>query len=200
MLLSLLVAVPAFAQGVERPRSVQLDSDGDRETLVPKVKRDRYGFAQRQAVVRDPGCRSRVIMGPHDVMATLAARELDGQTAWREVLVEGRDGASSRAGVTRIVRLDHRSDSLPSCNRVRVLFSYSTADPKPGPPVGYYVANYGVRVARRRVEVFESLARDGRPAVTARESRTRTWVYSSSADRFVYRATNYACGVDNPCE
>ena len=178
VLLPLALAAPALAQGVQTLKTAQLDRDTALESLVPEIKRDRFGFEQRQAVLRDRGCRARVLMGPHDVLAELRAREIDGRGGRKEILVEGRDGAAGRAGVTRVLR------KPDGCRRPRVLFDYSSATPDPPPPSGYDVASYGARVTRGQIEVTEDLARDGEPAVSAEESRQIIWRYDRISGRF----------------
>ncbi len=175
------LAVLAAASGpITEPKQVNVDPDRAFERLVPEVVEDDVGFEQRRVVLEDD-CGRLKLLGVHDTIARMEAREVDGVTAHHEMVVEGRSGASSRYGTTRILRLD-------GC-RLRALFHYDMGRPPHRPPRGWYVATYGVRVAGQRLRLDEYLARDGKPAVTANRRRTSRWRYRDG--RFVRHAVSY---------
>ena len=163
-----LAAALAASGPITEPKTVNVDPDRAFERLVPEVVEDEHGFEQRRVVLEDDCGRLR-LLGPHDAIARMEARELDGVTTPHEMVVEGRSGASSRYGTTRVLRLD-------GC-RIRALFSYDMGRPPYRAPRGWYVATYGVRVAKGRVRLDEYLARDDEPAVAASRVRTSRWRY-----------------------
>jgi hypothetical protein len=176
---------------VEQPVTANLDADPALERLVPEPVEDRFGFVQRRVLLEDDcGPRSYRLMGPHDTIETLRVLEADGDDGRPEVLVEGRSGASGRAGTTRIARAG------APCAPPRILFSYSSLDPRPKPPRGTYVTGYGVSVRDyssdhrgREIRLQESLVRNGEPPLAASRRRLSYWRYSRAGDRWVrYRS------------
>lgn len=176
-----LIAVLAAAGPIIEPKQVNVDNDKAFERLVPQVVEDEYGFEQRRVMLED-NCGRLRLLRPHDSIARMEAREVDGVTSRDEIVVEGRSGASSRYGTTRVLRLD-------GC-RLRVLFANSTDRPAFAPPRGWYQATYGVRVTRGRLTLDEYLARNGQPEVTASRRRTSRWRYANG--RFVRRSVRFA--------
>lgn len=165
----LILALAALASGpITEPKTVNVDPDRAFERLVPQVVKDASGFEQRRVVLEDDCGRLR-LLGVHDTIARMEAREVDGVTARHEIVVEGRSGASSRHGTTRVIRMDR-------CRRT-VLFHYAMGRLPYRAPRGWYVATYGVRVAKRRIRLDEYLARDGEPAVAVSRLRTSRWIY-----------------------
>lgn len=169
-----------IAAGITTALSVNVDADKAYERLIPQAVEDRHGYEQRRVVLED-GCGRLVLLRPHDSIATMDAREVDGATTRDEIVVEGRSGAAGRYGTTRVVRMD-------GC-RPRALFSYRVDRPPYRAPRGWYVATYGVRVARGRLRLDEYLARNGRPEVTASRRRTSTWRYAHG--RFTRRSVRF---------
>lgn len=174
----MLVLIAAL---ITSPVTVNVDVDAEKERLVPQVVKDEYGFEQRRVVLED-ACRSFRILPVHDTIAVMEAREVDDFTDTREIVVEGRSGASGRAGDTRVLR-------FAGC-RVRTLFAYRSNRPRYRAPKGWYVATYGVRIRRGRITLDEYLARDDEPAVTASRRRTSSWRYVDG--RFVRRSVRFA--------
>ena len=176
-----MIAAAALASGpITEPAQVNTDNDRAFERLVPERVEDQYGFQQRRVVLED-NCGRLTMLQPHDTIAVMEARELDGVTSRHEILVEGRSGASSRFGTTRVIRMD-------GCRR-RVLFHYRVDRPPHRAPKGWYVATYGVRVAKARIRLDEYLARDGEPAVAVSRRRTSRWRYAGG--RFVRRSVGF---------
>ena len=175
-----LIAVLAASAPITESKLVNVDNDRAFERLVPQVVEDEYGFEQRRVVLED-NCGRFTLLQPHDTVAVMEAREVDGVTSRHEIVVEGRSGASSRYGTTRVLRMD-------GCRR-RVLFHYRIDHPPYRAPRGWYVANYGVRVAKARLRLDEYLARDGEPGVAASRRRTSRWRYSNG--RFVRRSVSF---------
>ena len=175
-----LIAVVAATGPITDPKTVNVDNDRAFERLVPEVVKDEYDFEQRRVMLED-NCGRFTMLQPHDSIAVMEAREIDGVTSRDEVVVEGRSGASSRYGTTRVLRMD-------GCRR-RVLFHYRIDRPPYRAPRGWYVANYGVRVAKGRLRLDEYLARTGEPAVAASRRRTSRWRYSGG--RFVRRSVSF---------
>ena len=169
-----------IAAGITSAVSVNVDADKAFERLVPKVVKDQYGFEKRRVVLED-NCGRLKLLKPHDSIARMEAREIDGATARHEMIVEGRSGASARYGTTRVLRLD-------GC-RLRVLFANGTDRPAFAPPRGWYQATYGVRVKRGVIVLDEYLARNGEPEVTASRRRTSRWRYADG--RFVRRSVSF---------
>ena len=180
----LILALAALAAGpITEPKQVNVDPDRAFETLVPQVVEDRYGFEQRR-VILDDNCGRLKLLGVHDTIARMEAREVDGVTARHEIVVEGRSGASSRHGTTRVIRMD-------DCRRT-VLFHYGMGGAGGNrfpAPRGWYVATYGVRVTKTRIRLDEYLARDGEPAVAVRRVRTSRWRYAGG--RFARRSVTF---------
>ena len=175
-ILAALAALAAATGPITEPKQVNVDPDRAFERLIPQVVEDEYGFAQRRVVLEDNCGRIR-LLGVPDTIARMEAREVDGATARHEIVVEGRSGASSRYGTTRVLRMD-------GC-RARALFHYDMGKPPHRAPRGWYVANYGVRVARTRVRLDEYLARNDEPAVAASRRRTSRWAYRDGRFRRV---------------
>ena len=196
-LAALALLAPADAQAiVEDPVTANLDADPVLERLMTEPVPDAYGFERHRVVLEDDcaGRTHRVHLSPaHDTIGVLKVVQADGDPERPEILVEGRSGASGRAGITRVLRYQAAAGE---CGRRRVLFSYSSTSPRPRPPRGTYVANYGValrdfsaRHRGREVRLQESLARDSRPAITARRQRVSHWRYSPGRERWVrYRS------------
>jgi hypothetical protein len=187
--LGLAALAPAGAAQamVTDPVSAELDGDPALERLVPEVLRDEFGYEQRHVVLEDEcGPRAYRILPPRDAVEVLRVLEADGRTGRPEVLAEGRSGASGRAGITRIARAGS------PCAPPRILFSYSSTDPRPRPPRGTYVTNYGLTLRDysadhrgREVRLQESLARTGDPPLAATRQRLSYWRYSSAGDRWL---------------
>jgi hypothetical protein len=176
---------------VTDPVPAELDGDPALERLVPEAVEDRFGFEQRRVVLEDDcGPRAYRILPPRDTVEVLRVVEADGRTRRPEVLAEGRSGAAGRAGITRIARAGS------PCAPPRILFSYSSTDPRPRPPRGTYVSNYGLTLRDysadhrgREVRLQESLARAGDPPPAAARQRLSYWRYSRAGDRWVrYRS------------
>jgi hypothetical protein len=180
MLILALAAALAASGPIEEPLTTNADADEALEQLVPDPVKDEFGFEQRRVVLEDD-CGSFVLLPVHDTIASMSAREIDGATKQREILVEGRSGASSRAGMTRVLR-------FTDC-KVRALFAYDSNKPRYKAPRGWYVAAYGVRVRRGRLTLDEYLARDDKPAVTASRRRTSVWRYAKT--RFVRTSVRF---------
>ena len=175
-----LIAALAAAGPVTQPARVNVDDDRAFERLVPQVVEDAHGFEQRRVMLED-NCGRLVLLQPHDTIARMETRELDGITSRDEIVVEGRSGASSRFGTTRVLRMD-------ACRR-RVLFHYRVDRPPYRAPRGWYVATYGVRVSKGRLRLDEYLSRNGEPAVAAGRRRTSRWRYAHG--RFVRRSVSF---------
>ena len=169
-----------IAAGITAAVTVNVDSDKAFERLVPQVVEDQYGYEQRRVVLEDD-CGRLKALRVHDSIARMEAREVDGATTRREIVVEGRSGASARYGTTRVLRLD-------GC-RLRVLFANGTEHPAFPPPRGWYQANFAVRVKRGTVVLDEYLARDGEPEVAASRRRTSRWAYRDG--RFRRRSVRF---------
>ena len=176
-----LIAVLAATGPITEPVRVNTDNDRAFERLVPEVVEDEYGFEQRRVMLED-NCGRFTLLQPHDTIARMEAREVDGVTARHEILVEGRSGASSRYGTTRVLRMD-------GCRR-RVLFHYRIDRPPFRAPRGWYVASYAVREWRGRIRLDEYLARNSQPAVAASRRRVSVWRYAQG--RFVRRSVRFA--------
>ena len=175
-----LIAALASVGPITEARQVNVDDDRAFERLVPQVVEDEYGFEQRRVVLEDNCGRLRVL-GVHDTIAVMEARDVDGVTSRPEIIVEGRSGASSRFGTTRVIRMD-------GCRR-RVLFNYGMGRPPYRAPRGWYVATYDVRVTKGRLRLIEYLARNHEPAVAVRRTRTSRWRYADG--RFVRRSVSF---------
>lgn len=175
-----LVAFLAAAASV----TANLDSDAHRERVASVEVRDEFDYVQHRIVLEDD-CRNFALSRAYDQVARLRAAEIDDVTARREVHFELRSGAAGRAGLTRVVRLDRAPDG---CSRPRVLWTYSSTRPVPGPPRGYYVANYGATVRRGRIRLHEYLARNDQPPIAARRERISTWRYDRARGRFTRRS------------
>ena len=171
-----LMAAVAAAGPITEPARVNVDPDRAWERLVPQVVEDEFGFKQRRVVLED-NCGRLQLLRAHDAIATMEAREVDGVTARHEMVVEGRSGAASRYGTTRVLRLD-------AC-RLRALFHYRVDRPPYRAPKGWYVASYGVRVTTGRLRLDEYLAREGQPEVTASRRRTSRWRFRDGRFRRV---------------
>lgn len=190
--LALAALAPAVAHAIgEEPVTAELDGDPALERLVPEPVEDRFGFEQRRVVLEDEcGPRAYRITPPRDTVAVLRVLEADGDDRRPEILAEGRSGASGRAGITRVARAG------APCAPPRILFSYSSTDPRPRPPRGTYVTNYGASIRDyssdhrgREIRLQESLARNGEPALTASRQRLSYWRHSRAGDRWVrYRS------------
>ena len=168
------------AAGITAAATVNVDNDRAFERLVPQPVEDQYGYEQRRVVLEDNCGRIRLLKA-HDSIARMEAREVDGETSRDEIVVEGRSGAASRYGTTRVLRMD-------GC-RARQLFANGTDRPAFKPPRGWYQANYGVRVKRGVIVLDEYLARNGQPEVTASRRRTSRWRYADG--RFVRRSVSF---------
>jgi hypothetical protein len=179
--LALAALAPAAAQAmVEEPVTANLEP-----------VEDRFGYPQRRVVLEDDcGPRSYRVLPPRDTVEVLRVLEADGRRDRPEVLAEGRSGAAGRAGITRIARAG------PPCAPPRILFSYSSTDPRPRPPRGTYVTNYGLTLRDytpdhrgREIRLREFLVRNDRPPLAANRQRLSYWRYSRAGDRWVrYRS------------
>lgn len=188
---AMLLAPTGALAGADDAVTGNLDADPALERLVPQPVEDSFGFERRRVVLEDAceGGTHRIRISPvHDTVGVLKIVQADG-VGRPEILVEGRSGASGRAGITRVLRYQAAADA---CGRRRVLFSYSSTSPRPRPPSGTYVANYGVRLRNfnsrhrgREVRLQESLARNSQPPIAARRQRVSYWRYSPSGDRWV---------------
>jgi len=190
--LAIAALAPAVAQAiVEEPVTAELDGDPALERLVPAPVEDRFGFQQRRVVLEDDcGPRAYGITPPRDTVEVLRVLEADGDDRRPEILAEGRSGASGRAGITRLARAG------APCAPPRILFSYSSTQPRPRPPRGFYVTNYGVSVRDyssdhrgREIRLQEALVRRGDPPLAASRQRLSYWRHVRSGDRWVrYRS------------
>jgi hypothetical protein len=190
LLLAALAPQAARAM-VEEPLSAELDGDPALERLVPEPVEDRFGYEQRRVILEDDcGPRTYRLLPPRDTVADMRVLEADADDSRPEILLEGRSGVSGRAGITRVARAG------APCAPPRILFSYSSTAPRPAPPRGTYVTNYGVTLRDytpdhrgREIRLREFLVRNDRPPLAANRQRLSYWRYSRAGDRWVrYRS------------
>ena len=188
MRLPLLVVLAALLPGAAlanhnlnaHPVEANLDGDAEPERLSADGTR-KDGISYRRAVLHDT-CDAepaKIILTPrHASVPVLEARDLDGRASRPEIYVEARSGASSGAGYIGIYRYS------VGCEAAKQLFEYSSNRPRPRPPEGTWVTNFGLSIknyerssAARELRLLENLAFDDQPAVTANGSRTTYWRY-----------------------
>jgi hypothetical protein len=188
-------AAVALGQGIRKPLVADVDGDGAQERLVVRTVRDKVDFPQRSIELRDTcadgSSFAKEVLRPHDAISDLRTIEADGLATQPEVLMEGRSGASGRASLTKLIRVDPPLDGA-GCSEVRTLFRFDTTRPKPKPPRRYDTGSSFVRVRDyepsrpgREIRLVESLLGPRTPGCCPRFQRISLWVYSDNQDKYL---------------
>lgn len=139
--------------------------------------------------------RTALLLRVEEVVDQLAARELDGDQARRELVVTAYSGASGRVGSGAALRL---RDGPDGCATVRRLFSFGPAKARTRKPRGASYFTVGTLRARslrrdypgKELQYSESWYRGGDPGCCPTWSSTISLRYDRRADRYVkYRST-----------
>jgi hypothetical protein len=210
LLVALAALAPAaLADGVNRPRSANLDSDSYVERVIPqevcestdgalRLPQPRCADDQlsRRRIVIEDICAAdvyrRTISTVQDFVDRLRIVEADGRTARPEIFFDIRSGATGRGGESRVVRYD---DPRPgaTCPHPRVLFRYPTRATLGRLPRGAtarsgyatFVRDYSRRFRGKEVRLDE-LYVDRNDAFCCPSFRRVTYLrYARKRDRYV---------------